>query len=491
MPPGPGARRAILVSTVSVLAGGGAALLASLVLRVVMARALEPGALGLVLLGIAIVTPIGSMAGLGTNAALAQRVAELGARGEEEKARRLAGRGERLALAAGGLAAALLALLAGRVALLLGQPGLDRVLLPLSPVALGLAAGGAALGVSRGFGDSLGRALVRDAGGGLLRVVGVGAVFLAGNPTSFGIAAGFAGGSLAAELLFVGYVGAKGWLSSPTSAPAEPLLPALLPFAATEALSQAALWLDVVVLGALAPPAVVGLYGIARGLTRVLDLVRQASSHGYLPSASAAVAMGEGDRLAALHVATRRFAFALVWPLLAVCLLAPGPLLGLVFGPTYAAAAPVLRLLSVASLVASFFDYLDLMLIARRLPGEVLRAGVASVIAFGVLLAALVPPYGEEGAVLALLGSSLLRGLLLHGFAFRSTPFRPFLPAVTGPALLAAGSLSAGAAGLWALRPGPFGTLLVAAAAGGAGAGGALLAFYRDRGKGPEPVAER
>ena len=68
MPPGPGARRAILVSTVSVLAGGGAALLGSLVLRIVMARALDPGALGLVLLGIAIVTPIGSMAGLGTNA---------------------------------------------------------------------------------------------------------------------------------------------------------------------------------------------------------------------------------------------------------------------------------------------------------------------------------------------------------------------------------------------------------------------------------------
>ena len=210
VPPGPGARRAILVSTVSVLAGGGAALVGSLVLRVLMARALEPSALGLVLLAIAIVTPVGSIAGLGTNPAIAQRVAERRARGDEEGARGLARRGQRLALAAGILAAALLAALAGPLAWVLGQPGLDRVLLPLAPVALGLAAGSAALGVSRGFGDSLGRALVRDTGGGVLRVVGVGAAFLAAEPTSFGVAAGFAAGSLAAELLFVGYVAAKG-----------------------------------------------------------------------------------------------------------------------------------------------------------------------------------------------------------------------------------------------------------------------------------------
>jgi O-antigen/teichoic acid export membrane protein len=387
----------------------------------------------------------------------------------------------------------LLAALAGPLALLLGQPGLDRVLLPLAPVALGLAAGGAALGVSRGFGDSLGRALVRDTGGGVLRVVGVGAAFLAATPTSFGVAAGFAAGSLAAELLFVGYVAAKGWLSAESRTPAEPLLPLLRPYAATEVLTQAALWLDVVVLGALAAPAVVGLYGIARGLTRVLDLVRQASSHGYLPSASAAVARGEGDAIASLHVSTRRFAFALVWPILAVCLLAPAPLLGLLFGPAYEVAAPTLRLLALASFLSSFFDYLDLVLVAERRPGDVLRAGVASIVALVALLAALVPPYGGEGAALALLGSSLLRGLLLHRFVFRSRSFRPFLPAAAGPALLAAASLGVGAIALHVLRPTPLVALLLAAATGGAAAAAALLAFFRKRetGVGAPPDTSR
>lgn len=481
MPPGPGARRAILVSTVSVLAGGGVSLVGSLVVRVLMARALEPSALGLVLLAIAIVTPVGSIAGLGTNPAVAQGVAERRARGDEKGARGLARRAQLLALTAGVLAAALLAALAGPLAVLLGQPGLESVLLPMAPVALGLAAGVAALGVSRGFGDSLGRALVRDTGGGILRVLGVGAAFLAAEPTSFGVAAGFAAGSLTAELLFVGYVAAKGWLSAGSRTPTRSLLPVLRPYAATEVLSQAALWLDIVVLGALAPPVVVGLYGIARGLTRVLDLVRQASSHGYLPSASAAVAKGEGEGIATLHVSTRRFAFALVWPFLAVCLLAPAPLLGLLFGPAYEAAAPALRLLALASFLSSFFDYLDLVLVAERRPGDVLRAGVAGNVALVALLAALVPPYGGEGAALALLGSSLLRGLLLHRFVFSSRSFRPFLPAVAGPALLAAASLAAGASVLHVLRPAPLTALLLAATAGGAAAAVALIAFFKRR----------
>ncbi len=490
MPPGPGARRAILVSTISVLAGGGAALAGSLVLRVLMARALEPSALGLVLLAIAVVTPVGSIAGLGTNAAVAQGVAERRARGDLKGAKELASGAQRLALTAGLLAAALMAGLAAPLAVLLGQPGLDGILLPMAPVALGLAAGGAALGISRGFGDALGRALVRDAGGGVLRVVGVGAAFLAAKPTSFGVAVGFAAGSLTAELLFVGYVAAKGWVSAGPRASARSLLPGLRPFAATEVLSQAALWLDVVVLGALAPPAVVGLYGIARGLTRVLDLVRQASSHGYLPAASAAVARGQADAIATLHVSTRRFAFALVWPVLSVCILAPTPLLGLLFGPAYEAAAPALRLLALASFLSSFFDYLDLVLVAERRPGDVLRAGIVGIAALVALLAALVPTHGGEGAALALLGSSLLRGLVLHRFAFRSRPFLPFLPAFTGPALLGTATLSLGAIALRLLRPAPLGALLLAAAAGCAAAAVALYTFWGRRpGTGAPPAA--
>ncbi len=481
MPPGPGARRAIFVSTVSVLAGGGAALAGSLLLRVLMARALEPGAFGLVLLAIAVVTPVGSIAGLGTNAALAQRVAERRARGDDEGARAVARRGELLAAASGLVTATLVAACAVPLARLLGQPGLERVLLAIAPVALGLAVGVAALGVARGFGDSAGRALVRDAGGGLLRVLGVGAVFLAGSPTPFGIAIGFSVGSLTAELLFLGYVWAKGWLSPALPVPSGPDFRSLRPYAATEVLSQSALWLDVVVLGALASPAAVGLYGVARGTTRVLGLVSQAAAHGYLPAASAACARGEEARLPALHVATRRFAFGVVWPVLAVCVLAPAPLLGLLFGAAYEAAAPALRLLALASFGASLFEHLDLLLIAERRPGDVLRTGIGSVATLALLLALLVPRFGGEGAAGALLGAGLVRGLLLCRSAFRSRPFRPFLPALTGPALLGASSLAAGALLFAVVQPAPAAALVLAAGTGAAASAVSLRAFLRHR----------
>ena len=493
MPPGPGARRTIFVSTVSVLAGSGVALAGSLVVRVLMARALSPGDLGLVLLGIAVVTPLGAIAGLGTNAAVAQRLAECRSRGLEESARSIARRALLLAAATGAVAALLLALTAGPIALVLGQPGIDRVLLPLAPVALGLAAGSAALGVSRGFNDSLGRAVVRDAGGGLLRVVGVGAAVLTADPTSPAIAAGFAAGSLLAEALFVGYVVAKGWVRRTAGAPREPrepLLSSLRPYAATEALTQATLWLDVVVLGALAPAAVVGLYGVARGLTRVLDLVRQASSHGYLPAASAAVARGEEGRLTGLHVETRRLSFALVWPVLSVCILAPAPLIGLLFGADYEPAATTLRLLAIASFVPSFFDFLDLLLLAEKRPGDVLGAGLVGSGALALLLFALAGPFGGDGAALALLGAGLVRGLLCHRLAFRSRAFRPYLPGVIGPALHAGASLAAGALLLALLRPSPLVSLLVAGGVGAAASAVSFRAFLRHRETEPAGPAE-
>lgn len=491
MPPGPGPRRAILVSTVSVLAGGLASLVASLLLRVLMARALDPASLGLVLLAIALVTPVGAIAGLGTNPALAQRVAERRARGEEAEARFLARKGLLLAGASGALAAAALALLSPAAELLLGQPGLERALLPIAPVALGLAAGGAALGIARGSGDSVGRAVVRDAGGGLLRVLGVGAVLLSGSPSVAGIAGGFAAGSLLAELLFVAYAAGQGWIARADRPAPEPLFPLLRPHAATEVLTQAGLWLDIVVLGALAPPAVVGLYGVARGLTRVLDLVRQASSHGYLPTASALVARGEEARLPALHVGTRRFAFALVWPVLAVCLLAPEPLLGLLFGQAYLPAAPALRLLALGSFLASFFDYLDLLLLAERRPVDVLRTGLGGAAALLVLLVLLVPRFGGEGAAAALLGAGLLRGLLLFRQAFRFRPARPFLPAATLPALLAAASLLAAEPLVRLLQVSRVGALLVAGAAGGVASTLALVSFLRARDAGGDPAQPR
>jgi hypothetical protein len=61
---------------------------------------------------------------------------------------------------------------------------------------------------------------------------------------------------------------------------------------------------------------------------------------------------------------------------------------------------------------------------------------------------------------------------------------------VTGPALLAVGSLAAGALLMRLLQPSPFFSLVLAAGAGGAASLLSLLSFFRGRGPGkPMPLA--
>ena len=69
---------------------------------------------------------------------------------------------------------------------------------------MGLASGFAMVGVARGFGDYLGRPLIRDGGGGLLRLAAVGVAVMTHGGLR-GIAFGFMVGSLAGELGFIAY----------------------------------------------------------------------------------------------------------------------------------------------------------------------------------------------------------------------------------------------------------------------------------------------
>lgn len=234
VPPGLGARRAILVSTMPVLAGGGAALVGSLVLRILMARALEPSALGLVLLAIAIVTP-GLDRGPGTNRprsprrgrAGAPRATSEGREGTRERGPASRRDGGSSCRAAGRLLAPL--------AILLGQkPGADGILLPRWPPWRSASRREAPRSASREV-----RRFPARAGEGHRRrrpprrrrrsrvprreadVVRRGA-------------AGFAAGSRRQSSSSSGTSPRRGWVSAGSRAPARSSLPGLRPFAATE-----------------------------------------------------------------------------------------------------------------------------------------------------------------------------------------------------------------------------------------------------------------
>ena len=334
------------LATLGVLLGSGAAVVSSFLVRFLLARRLAPEGFGLFTLAIGIATATAGSAALGLGAASARRVSLLRARGEAGAAAHAARSSLLVAAGSGAAGSVLLALLAPALARALGKPALAGPLIALAPAVLALAVGNAGLGIARAFGDVAGRALFRDGAGGVLRALGVIAALRAGAGPA-GAALGFAVGALGGELAFLLYGRGRGWLragtrtSTPQDAPAasaasDRIVRELGPFAAMGVLYQAAQWFDVLLLGALAPALEVGLYGVARGLERVLELASEAGAHRFLPAATGAHHHDGASGLARVYRQTRRLMLALLWPPLLLCLLAPRELLSALFGAGYA-----------------------------------------------------------------------------------------------------------------------------------------------------------
>jgi len=336
-------------------------------------------------------------------------VSLLRARGKTDQAARTARSALTLAAGAGALAAALLAALAPVLTRTLAHPGLTAPLLALAPVVLALAVGTAGLGSARAFDDVAGRALWRDGLGGVLRVAGV-LIALAAGAGAAGAALGFACGAVAGEIGFLLYGLRRGWLrSGPGQAPSgshddgvrgidRELVRTLAPYAGMGVLYQAAQWLEVLLLGALAPSAVVGVYGVARGLERVLELASESGAHRFLPAATAAYHHGGAAGLAVVYRQTRRLMLALLWPPLLLCLLAPDELLAALFGTAYAAGGAALRLLAGGLLLGAALGYNDRALLAAGEERRVARFTLVGVLVGGVVAWLLIPRFGGRGA---------------------------------------------------------------------------------------------
>jgi len=384
-------------STVAVLAGSAAALVSSLAVRVVMARTLDAGALGAVFLGISVVSFAGGVSSLGLRWAAGRRIAALLASSRKAEAARSA----RTALVAAAAAGAVVAI-AVALAPALGLAGrLPAALLPaLAPVVLGLAVGTAVWGISQGRDDTRGRALVRDTGGSLFRLAGVAAAaVVSGGVLSLGL--GWALGSLAGEGLFLAYGLRQGWLSGAKEGRDRELLASLPPFFGMTFLNQARTWLDMLLLGAVAPLATVGTYGLAQSLGRVLGMFQDAAAHRFFPLASSAVARQDERGLATVYGQARELTFSFLWAPLAPCLLCPNEVACVAFGAAHAGTGAPLRLLAVALLVPAVLGYTDELLVARDQPGTVLRIGLLGTGVTAVALLALVPARGAVGAAAA------------------------------------------------------------------------------------------
>ncbi|TYO90570.1 lipopolysaccharide biosynthesis protein [Oceanicella actignis] len=158
--------------------------------------------------------------------------------------------------------------------------------------------------------------------------------------------------------------------------------------------------LDTLILGLVAPPAVVGAYGAASRLSQLALLGARTAGKMFPARISAA---WHGGRKAE---ARRQLRLAAIVSLLgaappaALALAAPGWLLGW-FGPDFAAAAPALVILTLGALVLAASGVAELALPVLGAAGAFAGAAWLAVGINAALLAALAPGWGATGAALA------------------------------------------------------------------------------------------
>ena len=384
----------------------------ALVAALVLARELGPGGYGSYAAAIALVAGLAQPCALGLDVFGVREAAVRSAGGEWGPLRALQRRGG-LAVVAVSVLVALVA--AGIAEAVGGDSRLARdiqLALPLLPVtALTLQLAGALQGLQR-VTESLVASILAPR---VAFLAALGGALLAADGLSsrsavlLQVAAGFAGLALALVLLRRALPPA-GRHAEPAEPPSG-WLRASLPLGLATGLTIAAWHVSTLAAAALGSAAEAGLYAAAAQVSVVLVILFEAVRTPLAPMVARLWATDEHARLQrGVTAATRRLFGATVVLAILVAALAE-PLLSL-FGDGFEDGAAALRVVALAQVVNAAAAFNGLVLTMTGHEDAVARASVA---AFAVTVAALVPlvpALGAEGAALGLLAGTLARNVV-------------------------------------------------------------------------------
>lgn len=178
------------------------------------------------------------------------------------------------------------------------------------------------------------------------------------------------------------------------------ILPQSLPTLGADVARTAVYSFDVVVLGVLLSEAAVGRYAVATRLLLLVLVLGRVYYLAILPSFTRALRHRHDQASATLHLAARGATLATA-PVMAGGLVLAGPILGGLFGPDYAAAAPIFQVLApcvMLVVVGGACRHALLVLGRQRLDARNVAMGAALNIALNL---ALIPTLHAVGAALA------------------------------------------------------------------------------------------
>jgi O-antigen/teichoic acid export membrane protein len=452
-----GALRSVVRGAAFVAVGTLVGLALNLFGRAVFTRAYEPADYGAFAIAFTVVTVGGSVATLGLRTGLARQVA-YGNADADEQGEAVGDPGTLVAWALVVTAASGAALGAAAV---LGADAAAAVL-GEQRYATAFRVGGAGLpafalitvatAVFRGYSRTRERVLFRDVlrNGALpLFLVPVAGV---GLPAGYGLAA-LPASLWVTALAFLAYLVRENTAGFRTgvvarlrsTAPLVGLLRFSFPLLLSSLLIQVMAWTDVVMLGYFAPPAVVGTYEAVRPLYRAVQMVWGAMLFMYVPLVSEYHAKDATGALRRAYAALTKWFTALTFPVVAVFMLYPATTLEAVYGPSYAAGAPALRVLAATMFLHSVMGPNGATLAALGRTRVLAWANFFAAVVNVALNLALIPRLGLTGAALATATAFVLRNLARVGLLYRIDRVHSFTRAVLAPFALAGAAAAAGA----------------------------------------------
>ena len=241
----------------------------------------------------------------------------------------------------------------------------------------------------------------------------LGLAALAGGYGVVAVAIGYTAGT--AVQLALGFLLMFSKISRPAARlPREPRLELRrrsLPFLAEDIFGLVLARIDVLMLAALATSAVVGLYGSAYRLIDATTFLVVALS-GAFTAMYTYLGPDTTPSLQSVFQRSLKLAMALLLPIAVTFAVVAEPLCRAFFGDDLAAAGDPLRLLAPVVVLYGVIVMCTNLVVSRSNPVRVVKVvAVVAVVNLG-LNAALIPPYGEEGAAIAMLASEVVYVLL-------------------------------------------------------------------------------
>lgn len=203
----------------------------------------------------------------------------------------------------------------------------------------------------------------------------------------------------------------------------------------------AVLWLDVLLVGALASPAAAAVYAASSRWLVAGLFVALAVNQAFQPQISGLLAAGALDRARLLFQTSTAWVVTFVWPIY-LTLAVFGGVLVRIFGREYEQGATALAILAVAGLVGSASGPVAMVLLMAGRSSANLAITAVALLVNIVANVILVPRMGVEGAAVAwALSIAVANGLALWQ-VWRRIGIHPF-----GPGLLRVAPLCVGTVG--------------------------------------------